>query len=403
MKKLIAVPVIVLLLTVAVVAAALGSATAGATPVQKAAVIKIGHIVDKTGAEAQVGKYFDTGFNLAVATYGKIAGKEIQVISADALGTPAGAVDAARKLVMSDHVVAIFGPTQAAQKVAVANYIKRVKIPLILYNPSPVGLVKNNPYVVGIGGSMAQDPTVMGNYMRTNLKWSTVDALFREGSDAQQMEDPALTYFKKHGGTVTQATYIPDGTSDYGGYFSTLKPADGIIAWATGSGAFAFWSTYKFSGVASRMKVASVFVNGMCDGFVVNNLPAAVQAAVSQTPGPGMYAPDSNTPQNAAFRKVVSASLGYVPDGISASWQGYTCFKRALQKTGGSTNTAKLIKALTSGKVVGPEGPVMFAKGSHIANRTVYIEKVDPIPGVSGKYQYVTVKTYANVPISGLK
>ena len=406
MRRLIAIPA-TLLLAAAVLVAALGG-VGGARPVAKAApkaaVIKIGHIVDQTGPMAQIGGLFAKTLTAANKQWPTIAGKTVEVVTADALGTPAGALNAARKLVTSDHVVAIIGPTQANQKVAVANYVKRAHVPLILYNPSPTKVYKGNPWVVAAGGSSTEDPTVIANYLRTVVGWKTLSAIFVDGADQRSFEDPALAYFKTHGGKVVQASYTESGNPDFGPVFTTLKQSDGILAWQDGSNAFSFWNAYVQSGTNNKMKVAAVFTGAMCDAFIVNNLPSAVQAAVNGTPGPTMYAPDHTSTANTLFIKAMTPVLGYPPDQTaSGSWQGYMVFKAGLEKAKGNTNGRKLIAGILAAKTDGPEGLLTFAKGQNVASRNVYIVKVTPIPGVSGKYMYKTVKTYKNVPPSGMK
>jgi len=60
------------------------------------------------------------------------------VVTGDAQGSDWAAVDVARKMVEQDKVVAIIGPTEIGQKMGVANYLKGVGIPEIIYNPSSV-------------------------------------------------------------------------------------------------------------------------------------------------------------------------------------------------------------------------------------------------------------------------
>jgi branched-chain amino acid transport system substrate-binding protein len=405
-RRLIAIPA-VLLLAAAVIVAAFG-AVVGARPAAKTApkatVIKIGHIVDQTGPMAQIGGLFAKTLTAANKQWPTIAGKSVQVITADGLGTPTGALDAARKLVTSDHVVAIIGPTQGNQKVAVANYVKRAHVPLILYNPSPQNVYKDNPWVIAAGGSSTEEPTVIADYLLKNLGWKSLSAIFVDGSDQRSFEDPALTYFRKHGGKVVQASYTQSGNPDFGPVFTTLKSSNGILAWQDGSNAFAFWNAYVQSGTSNKMKVAAVFTGAMCDAFIVNNLPSAVQAAVNGTPGPTMYAPDHTSAANTLFIKVMTPVLGYPPDQTaSGSWQGYMVFKAGLEKAKGNTSAKKLIAGILAAKTDGPEGLLTFAKGQHVAGRNVYIVKVAPIPGVSGKYAYKTVKTYKNVSPAGWK
>lgn len=407
MKKFMAVPAILVLSAVAVFAASLGSfsTSRAAASTTKAQVIKIGHIVDLTGNEAQVGTLFKQALNAANKQWGTVAGKKIQVITVDAQGTPAGAVNAARKLVETNHVAAIIGPTQVGEKVAVVSYIKQAKIPLILYNPTPPAQYQSNKWVVALGGSSNEMPTAMGSYVVTALHWKTLDLMTHNDTGDREFSDPLLAYVVKHGGgKVVQKTYVPEPTPDFSTYMTALKPADGLIAWLAGSDAIGFWNAYAQTGVYHNIKVAADFTGGFLDAFIVNNLQPAVQSAVNGTPGPSEYDPASTSPQNQLFVKTMTKVFGYPPDQTaSASWQGYMLFVAALKQTKGNTSPATLLKALTTASYTGPEGKITWSNGSHAASRTIYILKCVPIPGVPNMMHYVKVATYSSVPPAGLK
>ena len=407
MKKLAAISVVVLLLAVAVLAAAFGAAKSDAKTVTKATVIKVGHIVDKTGPEAQVGSKFDTALNAANAYFGTIAGKQVQVITVDAAGTTSGAVNAAKQLVTSDHVVAILGPTQQGQKVAVANYIKsKGHIPLIMYNPTTPNVYQNNPWVIAAGGSSYMQGSVDGAYAKTVLKWKTADLMTKDTAGNRAFCDPAVAWFTKHGGKIVQKTYVPESGGDYSSFLSGLKPADGMFAWIQGSDAMTWWQAYYTNGVQNKMKVTAPFTGGFLDAFIVNGVPKPVGAVINGTTGSSMYDPGASTPANQAFITVMKPKLApYSPDQTaSASWEGYMVFKSGLEAAKGNTKPAALKAGLLKSKTVGPEGPVSFHKGSNVATRTVYILQIQPIPNVPGPvYRYVAIRTYKMVGPLGLK
>ena len=100
---------------------------------------------------------------------GAINGRTVEVVTEDAKGEPSAAVDAARKLVESDGVVAVFGPTEIGQKMGVAQYLKSAGIPQITYNPSPPTAFEGNDWIVGTGGTTPQGPSVMGDYIAQDL------------------------------------------------------------------------------------------------------------------------------------------------------------------------------------------------------------------------------------------
>jgi branched-chain amino acid transport system substrate-binding protein len=410
MKKLAAISVVVLLLAVAVLAAAFGAAKSQAKPTSKATVIRVGHIVDKTGPEATVGSKFDIALNAANEYFGNIAGKQIQVITYDAAGTTSGAVNAAKKLVTSDHVVAILGPTQQGQKVAVANYIKtKAHIPLIMYNPTTPSVYKNNPWVIAAGGSSYMQGSADGAYARTVLKWKTAVLMTKDTEGNRAFCSPATAWFTKHGGKIVKSIYVPESGGDYSSYLAGVPAADGMFAWVQGSDAMTWWQAFYTNGVQNKMKVTAPFTGGFLDSFIVMGVPVPVRKdAIAGTTGATMYDPNAATPANTAFKSTVQPKLaaGYSPDQtMSASWEGYMVFKSGLEAAKGKT-TAKALKAgLLKGKTVGPEGPVSFHK-SNVATRTVYILQIKPKPGTpaaANVYYQEAVRTYKMVGPLGLK
>jgi len=409
MKKLGAASLVALLFAVAVLAATFGASTSDAKSVTKAAVVKVGHIVDKTGPEATVGSKFDTALNAANEYFGKIAGKTVQVVTVDAAGTTAGAVNAAKKLVKSDKVAAIIGPTQLGQKVAVANYIKKTgKIPMILYNPSTKVVYGNNPWVIAVGGSNHMQGSVAGAYARKVLKWKTAVLMTKDTQGNRDFCAPAVNYFKKHGGKIVKTIWVPESGGDYSSFLANVPKADGMFAWVQGSDAQTWWTAYYTNGTQNKVKgVVAPYCGGFLDAFIVNGVQVPVRSVINGTTGPSVYDPNGNTPANLAFKKAVQPKLpaGFSPDqSMSASWQGYMVFRAGLMKAKGSTKPATLKAAILKSRVEGPEGLSFFKKGTNVASRDVRILKVSPKPNAPANiYYYKSIKTYKKVGPEGLK
>ena len=155
----------------------------GSTTTAQTGPIKIGHIFNITGPRAIVGGLCKVGMTYGIGTANnQVEGRQIQVIEGDAGGDPATAVDVARKMVEQDKVVAIFGPTEIGQKNAVAGYCKQVGIPIILYNPSPSDILKNNKWLVAVGGTTDQTPSCMADYLFNHLGYKTITTITDDDS-----------------------------------------------------------------------------------------------------------------------------------------------------------------------------------------------------------------------------
>ena len=359
--------------------------------------IRVGHIVDLTGHEAIVGKAFERTLNFAFEQINyTINGRKVEVITGDAQGQPANAIDVARKMVENDKVVAILGPTQAGQKMAVAQYMNKVGVPLILYNPTPLGLFESGKikWVIAAGGSEKQNPTCMADYLYNKKGYRTINTLTNDSTGGRMFLSPLTDLFTKLGGKVIQQQWTPVPCPDFSPYFATMKEADVLVAWTPGSDAIKFFRQYP-----RKIPVASNFAPGFLDGFIVKAL-GPDSAAILNVPGPQMYTPENDTKINNEFKKAYKNKFGYSPSDSTSTtaYQGAIFFMELVKTAGGDTSPAKLMEALSKVKAEGPEGVIFFEKGSLVATRTVWI--VAEKSGFGG-YSYKTIATYKEVPPTG--
>ena len=375
------------------------SASASAAPTGP---IKVGHIVNLTGPEAMVGEGQAKVLEEAFKQMGPINGRTVEVITEDAKGEAASAVDAARKLVESDHVVAIFGPTEIGQKMAVANYIKSVGIPQLTYNPSPTMAFEGNKWLVGTGGSTNQPGSVMGDYLYGTAKWTTMNTLTEDNSAGRAFFDPLTQVFTSEGGKVLKQQWVPENVGDFSPYLTSLPPASGLAAWEPGGAGIKLFIQWYGLGLYKTMPIAAPFHGGFTDPFIPAALPPKVAAEVVGTPASQGYAPDSQTPENQAFQAAMTPVLGFPPadDGASGPWQAALVFQSGVNAANGDTSPDPLLAGILGSTTVGPEGTTSFT-GSNIATRTYFIVEVMAVPGQAKAFTYKTVKTYENVPPEG--
>ena len=374
--------------------------SASSIQAQSLPTIKVGHIVDLSGHEAMVGKGFQSALDFAFEQINyKIDGRDVEVIVGDAQGQPNTAVDVARKMVERDGVVAIIGPTQAGQKMAVAGYMNQARIPLILYNPMPLGFFMSgkNKWVIGGGGSEKQNPTAMADYLYNKLDYRSINTLTLDNFGGRAFLEPLTDLFTKMGGKVVQQQWAPAPCPDFAPYLTTLKQADALVAWNPGSDAIKFFSQYHQMGI--KMPLANHFAGGYLDLFVAYALGPNAEALLG-VPGPMMYSPDSTDPVNQAFVKAYQAKFGKPPADATttASYQGALLFIELVKATSGDPNPKKLLEAVSKIQVVGPEGTMFFENGSLVATRTVYICSETKTPY---GFAYKTLATYKDIPPTG--
>ncbi len=140
------------------------TSTTSASPAAAGGVIKIGHIRPLTGDQAMVSPRMVKGFDFAFEQIGyQIAGKQVQIIVGDSKGDTSTAIDVARKMVESDHVAMVVGPTITNEMLSVANYMNQVGIPHVITSQITMELIPNNKWTISTGGSSAQYPLGHGD------------------------------------------------------------------------------------------------------------------------------------------------------------------------------------------------------------------------------------------------
>jgi ABC-type branched-subunit amino acid transport system substrate-binding protein len=366
--------------------------------------IKIGHIADLTGSEALTGQEAKRSLEFAVAQLNGINGHPVEVITRDAQGSASGAADAARMLVETDGVVAIFGPNQAGQKTSVSEYCADAGIPLIFYNGTPKYLFATNPWLIGAGGANPQ-MTVMADYAYNELGYRTVDIVTMDNVGFKTFTDDFTTAFEALGGQVLDAKYAPFPCDDWSPYLSTIdKSADAIMAWTTGSNAIALWQNWYQLGLADTLPITAIMQSAFTDDYIIEALASTypeVAEAILGTYAPSMYVYNTGTPENEAFVAAWQEEFGEVPsNNLSGQiYQAYQLLKTAIESIDGNTEPEAVRDAILATEIDGPAGHMSF-DDSGACTKDVYI--VQAVQLDDGSYNYDIVKTYNDVSPSGL-
>ncbi|MGM9606949.1 MAG: ABC transporter substrate-binding protein [Oscillospiraceae bacterium] len=375
--------------------------------------IKIGHICDLTGNEALTGMQARDDMDFAVKLIneqGGIAGRPVEVYHKDSQSDAAAASDAARRLVEEDGVCVIFGPTLIGHKGAVAKIAAAIQVPVVFYNPTPEGMIKDNEWVLGASGSTPQMPTVMADYIYNELGYRTVVTLTKDDTGGKSYMDPFTANFEALGGTVVDQRWAPADTTDYSSYLIPLanSGADCLVAWTSASSAIQLWQDWYSMGLSEKLPIVAVMHGAFTDSFICDALTATNPDLVEEMMGtyaPMTWAYNIDSPENEAFVEAWKADHdGSLPIGNNlpgATVQVLQLLKAAVESLDGDTSDLTALRdALKAADVTGPEGRTVFENGSNIATKSVYVVKVVKLD--DGSYNYEMVKEYANVPPEGL-
>jgi len=107
-----------------------------------------------------------------------LAGRKVELISADTGGNPAGAKTKAQELIERDKVHVVIGPLAAFELPAILDYVRDNATPLMsLAAAEDVTQRRANPFMIRASASSAQCCHVLGDYAAKYLKYHRAAAI----------------------------------------------------------------------------------------------------------------------------------------------------------------------------------------------------------------------------------
>lgn len=198
-------------------------------------VIKIGWIGPLTGDQAVWGTCESNTLKMMVEeanANGGILGKKLEAVCYDTKGDAAEAVNAVKRLISQDKVVAIIGPNASGQALAISAVLDQYKVP-------DIATVATNPKVtVNDDGSVKPynfricfiDPyqgAVAAGYAYDKLGYKTAAVLYDVASDySQGFTEFFEKTFTEKGGKIVAKEGFKEGDVDFRPQLSKIKEAN---------------------------------------------------------------------------------------------------------------------------------------------------------------------------------
>lgn len=351
--------------------------------------IKIGVLLELTGAGSDYGTKAKDTIEMLLAEHGhKIGGHPIEVVYADDGTDPSTAVAKARQLVTQNHVAATFGPVFSDSQDAIAPYLASQKMLAM----APIGadwtLAKYKNWVV-YPGTLDTFCSPAGPALAKSGK-RTMTTLAADYVAGKQIIGPVGEGFKKAGGIVLQEQKVPLGTSDFGSYISSLKSADVFAAWTIIPDELSMIKSFL------DFKKSSGTEMFLCEAENVNDSQLKdLGASVLGTKG--MISSYSTDLPNAANAKFVAAfQKRYNRRPTISEGSTYVTFGAlldGLKKTGGDASLDTLRPAILGARKDTVAGHVSFSKnGFALSNRYLAVVTED-----HGRYIWKATQTFENV------
>lgn len=140
--------------------------------------IRIGFLTVRTGPLAAGGRQMEEGIQIFLKERNNtLAGRKVELIIADTGGNPVGAKTKTQELVERNKVHVIIGPLATFEALAIDDYIKEARVPLITPTSAAqndLAQQKRNDFVLHAVGTAAQPMHVLGEYAAKKLGYKRV-------------------------------------------------------------------------------------------------------------------------------------------------------------------------------------------------------------------------------------
>lgn len=362
-------------------AAALAAATGMAFG--QAKEIRIAHVYDKTGPLEAYAKQTHTGLmmGLEYATGGKmeVAGRKIVVLERDTQGKPDIGKNQLAAAYADDRADIAVGPTSSGVALAMLPVAEEYK-KILLVEPAVADSItgdKWNRYIFRTGRNSSQDAISNAVALdKPNVNIATLAQDYAFGRDGVKAFKEALKSAR-----IVHEEYLPTTTTDFTAGAQRLidalkdKPGRKVI-WIIWAGA---GNPFKIADLDLKRHGIEIATGG-------NILPA--MAAYKAFPGmEGATYYYYEIPKNPVNQWLVAEHqkrFNTPPDFFTAGGMAAAmAIVEALKKTGGDTNTEKLIATMEGMSFDTPKGKMTFRKEDHQAMQSMYHFRIKVDPNVA--------------------
>jgi branched-chain amino acid transport system substrate-binding protein len=321
--------------------------------------VSVGAIEILSGPNAAYGVAIKSGLELALAEInakGVLGGRQIALTVEDSAGNKDQAINAARKLIGRDKVIAIIGPTLSNEMFAVGPVTNERKIPTLGTSTTAVGITDIGPYIfrtslpesdvipVTLKAAMARGVKTIA------LMYANDDAFSKSGFDVMKAaaEKAGLTivtiesFGQKDTDFSAQLTKVKSLKPDAVGISALVEPTSGVLLQARQLG-FGPETLFIGGNGANSPKLGEI-AGAAADGLIVGS--------------PWFIAKPGKL--NEDFVAAFKAKYNKDPDQFAA--QAYDAMKimAAAIDRAGAADPEKVTAALAKTDYTGVMGPFRF-------------------------------------------
>ncbi|MEL7607452.1 MAG: ABC transporter substrate-binding protein [Sedimentibacter saalensis] len=342
------------------------SACGGKTSAPAGETIKIGWIGSLTGDQAVWGTCESNTIKMLIEEVnakGGILGKQVEGIYYDTKGDAAEAVNATKRLITQDGVVAILGPNASGQAISISAVLEQYKVP-------DIATVATNPKVtVSDDGKVKEynfrvcfiDPyqgAVAAGYAYDKLGLKNAAVLYDVASDySQGFTEYFEKTFTEKGGKIVAKEGFKEGDVDFRPQLSKIKEANPDVILMP----YYYKEVALSANQARELGIKATLVGG--DGWPSDQLMTMAKDAIE-----GSYIVnhlDFNDPEVKPLQDAYKAKYN-----LSMELNGYMAndaflLLQAAITAANSTDPVKITEALTQVSVKGVTGTIQLSKENH--------------------------------------
>lgn len=352
--------------------------------------LKIGLMTALSGSSASLGLDGRDGLKLYLDESNYTFGNyKIELFVEDDEAVAGTTVTKAKKLVEMDDVDILIGPFGLGGLYAVADYVADVEVPLIVAGAVGDDITQRirNDYIVRIGSSSSQSQHALGEYAAVDMGLRRAVCLSNDFAFGYECVSGFQRVFEDNGGVVVDKIFVPNDTTDFSPYLSTLNLDDIDCFYYQLSGTLASRCAAQLKEYGIIGKVAILGGGNSTDESMINELDESAIGIVTAREYSAALENDANEAFKAAFQRAYGRSSSL------AAEQYYTCMRivGAAIASMDEFDSEIFLDTIRATKIDdAPRGPVAIDEyGQFIGN--IYIREVEM---VDGQLQNTVIKTY---------
>jgi len=360
--------------------------------------IKVGMIVEMTGAFADFGRHIVNGAKAYMKEHGDtVAGHKIELIIKDTTGpSPEIAKRLAQELIVKDKVDFIAGLGFTPNTLAIAPIVTEAKKPTIIMNAATSIITTKSPYFARVSMTLAQTTVPMAQYAykKGYRKIYTLVADYGPGHDS---ENAFKKEFTRLGGQVVGESRVPLKNPEFGPYVQRIKDSkpQAVFVFVTpGEMPVAFMKAYHERGL-DKAGIKLLSTGDVMDDSVQDVLGAVALGVVSTH----QYSVAHKSPENkaflAAYAKIDSERPNYMAVG---GYDGMAVIYNVVKQLNGKIDGDKAMAVIKGMKLNSPRGPITIDPATRDIVENVYVREVKK---VDGHFYNVEFETFPQVKDPG--